>query len=123
MHIVQHVMYAISTVCQIFVQEHSIENSKKLINPLGIKGCSGDELASGSGIMNIITGGIPRHQQQSQQQWKRQQVWTTSMHNALHEMLFTTYLLPAGGTQSPSNARCTQLYHAPKPVCQTTIAE
>ena len=34
-------------------------------------------VASGSGLMNIITGGMPRHQQRQ----KRQQVWTTCMHN------------------------------------------
>ena len=44
--------------------------------------------ASGSGIMNIITGGMPRQQQQSQQ------VWTTCMHNEKHEMLFTTSCRP-----------------------------
>ena len=64
--------------------------------------------ASGSGIMNIITGDMPRHQQQSQQRQKRQQVWTTCMHNEQHEMLFTTSCLQfqlkigsGGGTLSP----------------------
>ena len=66
-------------------------------------------VASGSGLMNIITRDMPRHQQLSQQRQKRQHVWTTCMHNEQHEMLFTTSCRPfqlkigsgGGGTLSP----------------------
>ena len=55
--------------------------------------------ASGSGLMNIITGGMPRHQQQRQQWQKRQQVWTTCMHNEQHEMHYILLTISVEGWQ------------------------
>ena len=59
--------YAISTVCQIFVQRGFHRKFAEMINLWGRDVMGMSHAASGSGIMNIITGGMPRHQQQRQQ--------------------------------------------------------
>ena len=71
---IQYIMwYMLYQQCAKYLyKEHSIVNYQKMNIIWGRDVMGMSHAASGSGIMNIITGGMPRHQQQQ----KRQQVWT-----------------------------------------------